>query len=672
MELVKKQLEQLKKKINKWSEEYYVIDAPSVDDAEYDLAMQQLKALEAQHPELITQDSPTQKVGHVVSEKFAKNTHKIPMLSLADVFSWAEVENFNKQIAKVTGTLDNVYYAELKIDGLSISLNYENGHLITATTRGDGVVGENVINNVKTIKSIPHLIPDQSHIEIRGEIFLAKKEFEKINEQKLINQEPLFANPRNAAAGTLRQLDSSVVASRNLDAFLYYYFSWDDQSKILTQSDALKEISAQGLKINQEGRLCHNLAELKAYIEEYTHKRNALDYEIDGIVIKFNDFSLYDKIGYTVKTPKWAIAYKFPAEVKETKLLDIFPTVGRTGKITYNAKVAPVQLAGTKVMAATLNNAQWIEAKDLRIGSLVKIKKAGDIIPGIIGVVENETFQQLPKWKKTEFCPACGTKLEKIANEVDQFCVNFSCPAQILRSLEHFASRGAMDIVGMGGSTLKKLFDEKIIRSIDDIYKIEKHKYAIINFEKMGEKSYANLIQSIEASKNKSLEKVLFGLGIRHIGAKIAKVLAATFHNIDQLSQADFETLSQIDSIGEVLAKSLVSWFEIKENINLIEELKADGVNFTYQGNKTEFNPLMANKTFVITGTLSQSRDEFKKLIEQYGGKISSSVSTKTDYVLVGENAGSKQEKAQALNVKIIDETEFNQMIGKDEEQNET
>ncbi|ATZ16764.1 NAD-dependent DNA ligase [Williamsoniiplasma luminosum] len=664
MEQIKKHLEQLKKKLNQWSKEYYTLDSPTVDDLEYDLVMQELKKIENEHPELITNDSPTQKVGHTISDKFEKVAHKIPMLSLADVFSWEEVENFNNQIAKQTKTLNNAYYAELKIDGLSISLNYENGKLITATTRGDGVVGENVINNVKTIKSIPWTIPDQNHIEVRGEIFFLKKEFEKINNEKLLNQEPLFANPRNAAAGTIRQLDSSIVASRNLDAFLYYYFSWNDNKKIHTQQDALLEIEKQGLKVNKEGRLCNNLEELKAYIDEYTNKRDDLDYEIDGIVIKLNDFNLYDKIGYTAKTPKWAIAYKFPAEIKETKLLDIFPSVGRTGKITYNAKVESVQLAGTKVTAATLNNAEWIETKDLRVGATVKIKKAGDIIPGIISVVKNSDYQKLEKWSKAEFCPACKTKLEKTDNEVDQFCVNFSCPAQILRSLEHFASRGAMNIVGLGSSTLNKFFEEKIICSIDDIYKIEKHKAEIINFEKMGGKSYENLIQSIEDSKNRSFEKVLFGLGIRHVGSKIAKVLAKTFGNIENLKNADFETLSTIDSIGEVLAQSIINWFTIEENIRLINELKEDGVNFNYLGEKTKTNPLITGKTFVITGTLSKSRDSFKQLIELNGGKISDSVSSKTNFVLVGDNAGSKAEKATKLKIKIINEQEFDQMIG--------
>ncbi|WP_027063598.1 NAD-dependent DNA ligase LigA [Mesoplasma seiffertii] len=658
----KLKLTALKSKINQWAKEYYIHDMPTVDDTEYDLAMNQLKELEKQYPELITVDSPTQKVGGTVSEKFEKYVHKKPMLSLADIFSWEEFEKFNNQVAKETGTTDNEYYAELKIDGLSISLNYDQGVLQNAVTRGDGRVGENVTTNVKTIKSIPLSISDQGPIEIRGEIFLSKKEFEKINNERALNGEQLFANPRNAAAGTLRQLDSSIVAKRNLDAFLYYYLN-DEDRQTNTQAKALAKIASLGIKTNKEGRLCKTLAEVKAYIDEYTIKRAELDYEIDGIVFKINNFNLHEQIGYTAKTPKWAVAYKFPAEVKETQLLDIFPSVGRTGKITYNAKLAPVQIAGTTVSAATLNNAEQIKAKALKVGATVKIKKAGDIIPEVLSVVETDSYHKLEAWEPAEICPACKNRLEKSLGEVDQFCVNFSCPAQIVRSLEHYASRAAADIVGLGGRTIEKLYEEKIITNIVDIYKITEYEEKIVNFEKFGRKSYQNLVESIIRSKTNSLDKTLFGLGIRHVGSKTAKILAERFLTIDNLATADYEELSAIDSIGEVLAQSIVDWFNIEANQQIIKELKAMGVNLSYNGPQVNFESPIVKKTFVITGTLSQPRDYFKNLVEQNGGKVVGSVSKKTDYLLAGDAAGSKLEKAQELEVEVINEEMFYNLL---------
>lgn len=660
---IKNKIQELRNKLDKWGHEYYVLDHPTVDDWEYDQTMQQLIELETQYPELITSNSPTQKVGNIISQKFEKFTHSKPMLSLGDVFSFPEILNFNKQVSKETGTLDNVYFAELKIDGLSISLHYENGQLINAVTRGDGVVGENVTVNVKTIKSIPLSIPDQRKIEVRGEIFLSKNEFEKINQEKLLNGEQLFANPRNAAAGTIRQLDSSVVAKRNLDAYLYYFLCEENQ-EIQSQTDAIKYLTKLGFKTNQEGRLCHNLDELENYVNEYTQKRDLLPYEIDGIVLKINDFKQYEKIGYTAKTPKWAIAYKFPAEIQETKLLNIFPSVGRTGKITYNATLEPVKIAGSTVSAATLNNADWISAKDLRIGAIVKIKKAGDIIPKIISIVEDDNFGQLPKWIKVEMCPACDSKLERSIGEIDQFCVNFSCPAQIIRSLEHYASRPAANIVGLGAAIIEKLFHQKIIQSISDIYKIKEHEPEILNLENFGQKSLENLISSIEKSKTNSLEKTLFGLGIRHIGAKTAKILAAKFGNIDNIAKTDYETLAAIDSIGIVLAQSLVDWFAIEQNNQLINDLKELGINFNYDGSKVQNQSPIANQTFVITGTLSQGRDVFQNLIENNGGKVSTSISAKTNYLLMGDNPGSKEQKALSLGVEIINEQQFYNLIG--------
>ncbi|AVN62205.1 DNA ligase (NAD(+)) LigA [Mesoplasma coleopterae] len=656
-EQASKLINDLRIKLNEWAKEYYVLDNPSIDDAEYDKAIHELIDLENQFPDLITPDSITQKVGGIVSDKFEKYTHKYPMLSLGDIFSWDEFLNFNKQVAKVTDTEDNEYTAELKIDGLSISLIYKDGILQNGVTRGDGKIGENVTNNVKTIKSIPLCIPSKDEIEIRGEVFLAKKEFAKINEERLLNGEQIFANPRNAAAGTLRQLDSKIVAERNLDAYLYYYFNETNPEE--TQIESINQIKKLGLKTNPETKICKTLDEVKAYIEYYTEKRNELDYEIDGIVFKLNDKNLQEEVGYTTKTPKWAIAYKFPAEVKQTKLLDIFPTVGRTGKITYNAKLEPVQIAGTTVSAASLNNAEYIMAKDLRVNSIVKVKKAGDIIPEVISVVKDENFEVLPIWIKDEKCPACGEQLEKTLTEVDQFCVNFNCPAQILRSLEHFASRGAANIVGLGGQTIKKLFEEKIITNIADIFKVEDHKESIINFEKFGQKSFDNLVASIEQAKNNSFEKTLFGLGIRHVGSKTALTLAQIYKNIEGLKTASYEELSSIDSVGEVLAMSIVDWFKIESNLKLIEDLKSFNVNFEYLGQAKNTDSIISDKSFVITGILSNSRDYYKDIIELNNGKVIGSVSKKTDYVLAGENAGSKLTKAQELNVKVISEQEF-------------
>ncbi|WP_031542618.1 NAD-dependent DNA ligase LigA [Mesoplasma photuris] len=662
MKEVISQIKAMKEKLNKWAKEYYVLDSPSVDDTEYDFVMNELKELERQYPELITEDSPTQKVGGTISEKFSKYKHEKPMLSLGDIFSWEEFLYFNKQVSKVTGTEDNEYFAELKIDGLSISLNYNNGKLVTAATRGDGVIGENVTTNVKTIKSIPNTIDFKGKVEVRGEIFLPKKEFKKINDQKMLDGEQLFANPRNAAAGTLRQLDSSIVAKRNLDSYLYYLI--EDEKVIKSQEDSLKEISRLGLKINNESRLCKTLEDVKKYIDEYTIKREFLDYEIDGIVFKINDFDLHEKIGYTAKTPKWAIAYKFPAEVKETKLLDIFPTVGRTGKITYNAKLEPIKIAGTVVSAATLNNAEMIKAKELKIGATVKVKKAGDIIPEVISVIKNEEYDKLPVWSKNENCPNCESLLEKNDGEVDQFCVNFSCPAQILRSIEHFASKPAMDIVGMGGRTIEKLFEENIINTITDIYKLKDKKDQILTFDKFGQKTFDNLIESIENSKTRSLEKVLFGLGIRHIGSKAANILAKKFDDIYNLFSASYDELILIDGVGEKLSQSLVDWFEIEENKNLINELDDLGINLKYTGNKTSTDGSLFGLNFVITGTLNLSRDDYAKIIENNGGNVISSLSKKTNYLLVGENPGSKLDKANKLGVKIISTNELKEMLG--------
>ncbi|WFQ93294.1 DNA ligase [Mycoplasma feriruminatoris] len=650
-------INQLKEQLNLWSKQYYVDDNPTVDDTEYDLALKELISLENLYPEFITLDSPSQKVGGMVSEKFEKVSHKTPMLSLGNVFSFDEFLDFNTQVSKVSNTLNNEYVAELKIDGLSISLVYENGSLITAATRGNGIVGEDVTINVKTIKSIPLQISKKERVEVRGEVFLSKAEFEKINQKRLLNNEDLFANPRNAAAGTLRQLDSKIVANRNLDAFLYYYIS--DDSNNLSQYESILKLNQLGFKTNKETKLCKNLDEVQAYINKYTDLKNDLDYQIDGIVFKINDKSLQNSLGFTSKIPKWAIAYKFPAEIKQTKLLDIFATVGRTGKITYNAKLEPVSLMGATISAATLNNAEYIKTKDLRINSVVKIKKAGDVIPEVIEAIKDDKFYELEKFKPDLYCPNCHSLLEKNEDEVDQFCINSNCSMKILRALQHFSSREAMNIVSLGDRSLEILFNLNIIKTISDIYRLEDHKEQILEIENFGLKSYLNLIDSINQSKNNSLEKVLFGLGIRHIGSKTAKILAKQYQNIDNLMNASYDELVQINSIGSSLALSIIDWFKIPDNINLINELKSFNVNFKYLGVKINLDSIIANKSFVITGTLSRPREEFKTLIENNAGKVIGSISKKTDYLLAGDNVGSKLEKAKKLGVKIIDEQQF-------------
>ena len=650
----------LKTKLIQWGQEYYENDAPSVDDAEYDQAMQSLLALEAQYPELISNDSPSQLIGGGVASGFSKYHHIRAMMSLGDAFSLEELEKFNQQISKVTTQTDNPYFAELKIDGLSIALIYEAGQLVTAATRGDGKIGENVTNNVRQISTIPSTIPQKGHVEVRGEVYLPKAEFEKLNQQRLLNDEPLFANPRNAAAGTLRQLDPKIVRSRNLNAFIYYYYG--DQ-KVQSQSEAIGHLKTLGFPINPEGKLCQNLTEVKAYIQEYSAKRDNLAYEIDGIVLKYNDFNLYDEIGYTAKVPKWAIAYKFPAEVKQTTLLDIYGSVGRTGKITYNAKLAPVQLAGTTVSAATLNNAQFIQSLDLRVGGKVKVKKAGDIIPEVISIIKGKNYANLPVFTPLTHCPVCGSLLEKNTGEVDQYCINIGCPAQIKRSIEHFASRGAQNIMGLGEMIVVQLYEHEILTDVVGIYELKDKVDQLLALDKFGQKKVDNLLTSIENSKKNSLERVLFGLGIRHIGSKTALILAKEFQDIDTLMQTSSEDFALVEGVGEVLAESLVDWFNETKNQHVIQALKDHGLNFHYLDNSPNIPQTFAGQTWVITGTLSHPREYFEAIIQVRGGKTSSSVSTKTSYLLAGENSGSKFAKAQELGVKILTEADFDQLI---------
>ncbi len=663
MSNIKEKLDSLKKKLNEWNHAYYVLDAPLVSDAEYDSLLKELIELESLNPELVTSDSPTQKVGGLVLDKFAKHKHQVPMLSLSNAFNERDLINFDDQIFKSIGNKNYNYFVEPKIDGLSISLLYKSGVLQKGVTRGDGYYGEDVTNNVKTIKSIPLKIENSDeYFEVRGEVFLSKKEFDKINEKRKENDEPLFANPRNAAAGTLRQLDSSIAASRNLDAFLYYYMN---RIKYHKHSESLGFINSVGFKVNKLGKLCENINDVLEHIDYINNIRSELDYEIDGVVIKLDNFDLYDQVGYTSKSPKWAIAYKFPAEIKETLLKDIFATVGRTGKITYNAVLEPVQLAGTTVQAATLHNSDFIHNRKIKVGSKVKVKKAGDIIPEVIEVVKDENYNNLENWKETLECPECKSKLERFEDEVDQYCINNLCPRKRIRSIEHFVSRDAMNIEGLSIKIIEKLYDNGLIKKVSDLYTLKTSKEKILRLDKMGDKSVSNLLTAIESSKKNSLEKIFFGLGIRHVGKKTAQTLAINFQNIDNILKASFEDFSKIYDIGPIVAKSIIDWREVAQNIDLINDLKANGVNLIYLGNiGSVFNETITNKNFVITGTLSKPRNHFKDILESYGAKVIDSVSKKTDYLLAGKDAGSKLEKAIKLNIKILSEEEFNNMIG--------
>ncbi len=664
---IKQKIEKLKDDLNTWGTEYYVYDSPTVSDEVYDAAMLQLIELERDFPEYKTVDSPTQRVGGVILEQFEKVTHKNRMMSLGNAFSMADVKKFVMD-AKRSSKGEVNFVCELKIDGLAVSVVYADGKINYAATRGDGAVGENITENMKTIKSVPLSIGVNDNFEVRGEVYLPRAQFEKINYVRAKNGEQLFANPRNAAAGALRQLDSSVAASRGLKAFLYQV---PDASSlgVETHYEALLKIKDLGFEINPKFRLCHSVEEIEQYIEEYTKIRLDLPYEIDGIVIKVNQLNLYERLGATAKAPKWAIAYKFPTEKVETKLTRIFPTIGRTGKVTYNAELLPVRLAGTTVSRATLHNAEFIEKLDLRIGDYVVVNKAGDIIPEILSVVIERRDKYAERWHKTIECPSCGSELISFGEEVDQFCINENCPARIVESLIHFASRGAMDIDGVGTRIIKIFYDEKIITDIPSIYQVKNFKDKIIKMDGFGEKSFSKVVNAIEKSKKNPAEKLLFGLGIKHVGAKISKVLLEKFESIDRLAEATFDELVSINEIGESIAESLVNYFGMDKNNEMLATLKEYGLNFVTSNvvKKVTHGPLVG-KRIVLTGTLSQTRTHYENLLEQNGAIIVKNVSKKSDYLLAGENAGSKLEKARELGVPVLGEDELYKILGEEYE----
>lgn len=657
MVIIMDRMNELIELINKANYEYYALDNPTLSDQEYDRYMQELIKIEQLHPEWAKDDSPTKRVGGEVISEFKKIIHEKPMLSLSNVFNEDEIRTFDERIKKeVTPN----YVCELKIDGLSVSLLYQKGKLIRGATRGDGVSGEDITHNVKTIKSIPLVLNRPLDIEVRGEIYMSKKSFNKLNEIRKSNGEELLANPRNAAAGSVRQLDSKIAASRNLDCFIYHLPNPEDFG-IKTHYEALQFMKELGFNVNPNIELVENIDEVLKYIDKWTEKRDTLPYEIDGIVIKTNDFGQQSQLGFTSKYPKWATAYKFPALEVLTKLKDIVFTVGRTGQVTPNAVLEPVRLMGSVISRATLHNEDYVLSKHIKIGDIVSIRKAGDVIPEVVSVKKERRNGTELDFKMTDVCPICHTKL--IKKDTAYYCVNDNCDKTKIENLIHFVSRDAMNIEGFGERIIEDFYNMGYLKSITDFYKLHKYKKELMELEGFGSKSINNLLDSIENSKSNSLERLLFGLGIRYVGSKTAKILARNYENIDNLMLAQYEDLINIKDIGEVIAKSVVDYF--KNNRDLVEELKKLGLNMEYLG-KVNSDIEFSNKTFVLTGSLTNiTRNEAKNIIEQLGGNVSGSVSKKTDFVILGENPGSKYDDALKLNISIWDEKTFLAKISK-------
>ncbi len=658
--------DELVKLIEKYAREYYIDDNPSVSDQVYDQKMEELEAIEKEWPELITRNSPTQRIIGTVLKGFNKITHQVQMLSLADVFNEDELTDWVKK-TNIEVDRDLEYVAEMKIDGLAMSLVYQDGELQYAATRGDGTTGEDVTTNVLTIPDIPTRIPLMGRVEVRGEIYMPKNSLEELNKEREKNGEPLFANARNAAAGSIRNLDSRIAKSRKLDGWWYYFTNAQDFG-IKTHFDAILKLKELGFKTNPEAKVVKGIKEILAYVTEYTDKRDSLSYDIDGIVLKVNDFSYYDTIGYTAKTPKWAVAYKFPPKEVRTKLLDIIYTVGRTGKITPNAVLEPVRVAGSLVQRATLHNEDFIKDKGLMVGDTVVLRKAGDIIPEVVKAIPEERDGSQKEFTMIETCPVCGSPLTKI--DAMHFCLNKSCPSRNIESLIHFASKDAMDIETMGEKVTQEFFDLGIIRTIPDIYEIYKHRDKLITMDGWSNKSVDKLLDAIEKSKKNSLERLLFGLGIKEVGSKMAKTLARRFDTIDNLMHASVDDLVKINDVGDVVANSIVNYFKDEHNIELINKLKEQNVNTIYLGsNKFDEENAFFDKKVVLTGSLvSFTRSEASKILEDLGAHVVSSVSKATDFVLCGSDPGSKYDKAMKLGIKVINEDEFKNMIGGDKQ----
>ncbi|MFV7891198.1 NAD-dependent DNA ligase LigA [Enterococcus faecium] len=661
-----KRAEELRTRLNQWSREYYVEDKPTVEDYVYDKEYAELVAIEEQYPDLITSDSPTQRVGGKVLEGFEKVTHDIPLYSLNDVFSKEELIAFDQRVQKAVGRVVD-YCCELKIDGLSVSLRYEDGNFVRGATRGDGTVGENITENLKTVRSVPIKLKEPMNIEVRGECFMPKRSFVQLNQDREAEGKDIFANPRNAAAGSLRQLDSKITAKRNLDTFLYTVADFGPmQAK--TQYDALEELEKIGFHTNREKRLCHSIDEVWSYIEEYHDKRVDLPYEIDGIVIKVNEFSLQDQLGFTVKAPRWAAAYKFPPEEVETLIENIEWTVGRTGVVTPTAIMTPVRVAGTTVSRASLHNGDYIKLKDIRLKDTVLIYKAGDIIPEVSQVVLDKRPKDSEEYQLPTHCPVCGSELVHLDEEVALRCINPKCPAQMKEGLNHFVSRNAMNIDGLGPRVLEQMYDKKLVADVADLYKLTEEE--LLTLDKIKEKSANNILTAIDNSKDNSVERLIFGLGIRHVGAKAAKILAEHFGDLETLSKSDYESIIALDTIGDIIADSVVTYFSNEEVHELMNELKQAGVNFEYKGLRNaqlqEVESPFKEKTVVLTGKLTRfTREEAKETIENLGGKVTGSVSKKTDIVVAGEDAGSKLTKAQELGIEVWKEDQMADALAK-------
>ena len=642
-------MKELVELLNRYAYEYYTKDAPSVSDSEYDQLYRELVELETAHPDEILPESPTHRVGGVVLKGFTKYQHQYPLYSLQDAFSREELEAFDQRVRKEFPSIS--YVCELKIDGLSISLTYENGVLVTGATRGDGSVGEDITENLKRVKDIPLVLPEPVNITVRGECYMPRASFDRVNQIRQENGEPEFANPRNAAAGTLRQLDTKIVAKRNLATFLYQEVSPTDQS---SQEGVLEKLARLGFVVNQERVLAEDMEQIWDFIQKVAQLREDLPYDIDGIVIKVNDLAVQEELGFTVKAPKWAVAYKFPAEEKEAKILSVDWTVGRTGVVTPTANLTPVQLAGTTVSRATLHNVDYIAEKDIHQDDIVIVYKAGDIIPAVLRVVKDKRVSDQALAIPTH-CPSCQSELLHFEDEVALRCINPLCPAQIKEGLNHFASRDAMNITGLGPAVVEKLFAAQLVEDVAGIYRLSVED--LLTLEGFKEKSAEKLYEAIQASKENSAEKLLFGLGIRHVGSKVSQILLQEFHDLDQLATADPERIASIDSLGMVVAESLKSYFAQEGSKRLLQELKEAGVNMDYLGEKVAADAALSGMTVVLTGKLERlTRSEAKAKLESLGAKVTGSVSKKTDLVVAGSDAGSKLTKAQELGIQVEDE----------------
>lgn len=644
-----KRMNELVALLNRYATEYYTSDNPSVSDSEYDRLYRELVELETAYPDQVLADSPTHRVGGKVLDGFEKYSHQYPLYSLQDAFSREELEAFDVRVRKEVA--HPTYICELKIDGLSISLTYEKGILVAGATRGDGSIGENITENLKRVKDIPLILPEELDITVRGECYMPRASFDQVNQARQENGEPEFANPRNAAAGTLRQLDTAVVAKRNLATFLYQEASPSTRD---SQEKVLKHLEQLGFVVNPKRILAESMDEISDFIQEVGQERDNLPYDIDGVVIKVNDLAGQEELGFTVKAPKWAVAYKFPAEEKEAQLLSVDWTVGRTGVVTPTANLTPVQLAGTTVSRATLHNVDYIAEKDIRKDDTVIVYKAGDIIPAVLRVVESKRISE-EKLDIPKNCPSCDSDLLHFEDEVALRCINPRCPAQIMEGLIHFASRDAMNITGLGPSIVEKLFAANLVKDVADIYRLQEEDFLLL--EGVKEKSASKLYQAIQASKENSAEKLLFGLGIRHVGSKASQLLLQHFHSIENLAQADPDEVASIESLGGVIAKSLQTYFATEGSKVLLDELKEAGVNLDYKGQTVVADAALSGLTVVLTGKLERlKRSEAKSKLESLGAKVTGSVSKKTDLVVAGADAGSKLQKAQELGIEVRDE----------------